>query len=168
MERMKKPCFPKKEDDEEWLIRLENERREGRALLREMVVKSDDLDWEKVIKKADELHRKHESKITRKERKWQKRESRKALMERRKVDAIGSFSVNLLTMRGSEEDSSALHKWRQRAQPLVGSSTSNDDSDTRTMDVSSIHTPFHNGEDRVGHVVYTDRVLLKKPSGPQA
>lgn len=170
MARRKLPCFPsKRESDEEWLLRLEQERREGRALLREMVVKSDDLDWEKVIKKADELHRKQEQKIMKKERKWQKRETRKKLTERRKADAIGSFSVNLLTMRVSDEDNAALRKWRQRTYSAAGSATSHDDSDSRaTMDVSNIHSPTHVGrEDRVGHFVFTEKTLLSKPSGPQ-
>lgn len=164
MERKKtRKCFLcKKEDDEEFLSKLEQERREGRALLREMVVKSDDLDWERVIKKADELHRNQEKKLMKKERKWRRRETQKALDQRRKVDAVGSFSVNLLTMKMSEEDNSAVRRWRQRAQSAASASatSSNDESDTRSMDVSSIHTPVNRSEGRiVGRFVHTDGVV---------
>jgi len=148
-ERRPRKCFlSKKDDDEEFLSRLEQERREGRALLREMVLKSDDLDWEKVIKKAEELHHGQEKKLMNKERRWRQRETRKVLDQRRKVDAIGSFSVNLLTMKVGEEDSLAVRRWRQRAERAASASatSSNDDSDVRSMDVSSIYTPLARGE----------------------
>eukprot|EP00977_Amphora_coffeiformis_P017637 scaffold5833_cov165-Amphora_coffeaeformis.AAC.11 len=144
MERKPRKCFlSRRDDDEEFLSRLEQERREGRALLREMVVKSDDLDWEKVIKKAEELHRGQEKKLMKKERRWRQRETRKVLDQRRKVDAVGSFSVNLLTMKVSEEDSLAVSHWRKRTQIAASASatSSNDESDARSMDVSRIFTP---------------------------
>ena len=149
MEERPRRCFgSKKDNDEEFLARLERERREGRALLREMVVKSDDLDWEKVIKKAEELHRGQEKKLMKMERRWRQRETRKVLDQRRKVDAVGSFSVNLLTMKVSEEDSLAVSRWRHRAQSAASASatSSNDESDSRSMDVSSIYTPVTRGE----------------------
>ena len=163
MERRPRKCFPhRKENDEEWLSRLEQERREGRALLREMVVKSDDLDWERVIRKADELHRKQEQKIMKRERRWRQRETRKVLDQRRKIDATGSFSVNLLTMRLCEEDTRAVRGWRQRSQSAASASatSSNDESDTRSMDVSSIHTPIAMRDDRLGRFGFTERVAM--------
>ena len=163
MERLRpRICFrSKKEEDEDFVSKLEQERREGRALLREMVVKSDDLDWQQVIKKAGELHQIEEKKLMKKERRWRQRETRKALDQRRKVDAVGSFSVNLLTMKVSEEDSSAVLRWRQRAQSSASTSatSSNDESDARSMDVSSIHTPVNRSEGCVGRFVYADRVI---------
>ena len=138
MERRPRSCLRcRRENDEEFLSRLEQERREGRALLREMVVKSDDLDWEQVIRKAGELHRKQEVKISKRERKLRQRETRKVLDQRRKVDAIGSFSVNLLTMRACEEEYVAMRRWRHRTQSASSSASatsSNDESDTRSMD----------------------------------
>lgn len=121
--------------------------------MREMVVKSDDLDWERVIKKAEELHRKQETKLTKRERRWRQRETRKVLDQRKKVDACGSFSVNLLTMRACEEDNTALRRWRQRAQSAASASatSSNDESDTRSMDVSSICAPNNKNNSNSHH-----------------
>lgn len=171
MERRTRTCCPwKKENDEEFLSRIEQERREGRALLREMVVKSDDLDWEQVIKKAEELHRKEETKLMKRERRWRQRETRKVLDQRRKVDAIGSFSVNLLTMKACEEDNTAVRRWRQRAQSAASASatSSNDESDTRSMDVSSICAPTSTpqgvaqfDEGKVYYNDYDDNIIVR-------
>ena len=164
MERRPRTCFRcKREDDEEFLFRREQERREGRALLREMVVKSDDLDWEQVIKKAEELHRKQETKLMKRERRWRQRETRKALDQRRKVDAIGSFSVNLLTMRACEEDNLAIRRWRQRAESAASASatSSNDESDARSMDVSSICNPSSPLGARIEDFVYADNIIVR-------
>ena len=165
MERRPRKCLRcKRENDEEFLSRLEQERREGRALLREMVVKSDDLDWEQVIRKAEELHRKQETKIMKRERRWRQRETRKVLDQRRKVDAIGSFSVNLLTMRACEEDNRAVRRWRQRTQSSASASatSSNDESDARSMDVSSICAPTT--PSTIGHFDdngYADNIIIR-------
>jgi hypothetical protein len=161
---MERLCFlcKKVEEDDDWQGRLELERREGRALLREMVVKSDDLDWDKIISTAAELHRHQEQKIMKKERRWRKRETRKVLDKRRKADAVGSFSVNLLTMRPSKEDNSAVRRWRKRTKSASGSATSsNDESDTPTIDISSIHTPPKSDvENHVGQYIIADRITV--------
>ncbi|KAL7557260.1 hypothetical protein ACA910_001791 [Epithemia clementina (nom. ined.)] len=92
------------EEEQDLLQKLEQDRREGRALLRRIVVKSDDVDWKSVIAKADSLHQKQQEKLKQQEQRNRRREKKRALDLRKKYDAAGSFSVNLLTMKHSEED----------------------------------------------------------------
>lgn len=81
---------------------MERERQEGQALLRQMVLSSDDVDWQQVISKANELHAREQESLRkqseRQRRAFQQRQ-RRALRKRRKYDSIGSFSVNMLTYR---------------------------------------------------------------------
>lgn len=92
------------EKEQALLQKLKQDRREGRALLRRMVVKSDDVDWPAVIAKADSLHQKQLEKLKQQEQRHRKREKKRVLDQRKKADAAGSFSINLLTMRHSEEE----------------------------------------------------------------
>lgn len=92
------------------IARLEQEREEGQALLRSMVVSSSEVDWAAVIAKANELHKKEQSllqKKSKRERKLLERLQKRALNRRRRQDTIGSFSVNMLTFRGPEEGKSS-------------------------------------------------------------
>mmetsp|Transcript_12483 Transcript_12483/g.20738 ORF Transcript_12483/g.20738 Transcript_12483/m.20738 type:complete len:251 (-) Transcript_12483:86-838(-) len=95
-------------DKEEVKQRMEEERHEGQALLRSMVTTDDKVDWQAIIKKAEELHSREQELLqqqTGQERRLFVQRQRKALQKRRKFDSIGSFSINLLTyrMEASEE-----------------------------------------------------------------
>lgn len=84
---------------------MEQEREEGQALLRSMVLSSSEVDWAAVIAKANELHTKEEAwlrKRNRRQRRVFRRLQKRALTKRRKYDSSGSFSVNMLTFRMSE------------------------------------------------------------------
>uniref|UniRef100_A0A7S1UP92 Uncharacterized protein n=1 Tax=Grammatophora oceanica TaxID=210454 RepID=A0A7S1UP92_9STRA len=92
---------------------MDEEREEGQALLRSMITSpgtsADDVDWAAVIAKANELHCREQEwlrKQDRKDRRLFHQRQRKALQKRKRFDAIGSFSVNLLTYRmmGPEHD----------------------------------------------------------------
>jgi len=87
------------EEEVQWYNKMEQDRREGRALLRRMVIKSDDEDWKAVIDQADSLKKKKDKIIKKQEKRW-RRQTKK---QRKKYDATGSFSVNLLTMKQSME-----------------------------------------------------------------
>lgn len=92
------------------LARIEQEREEGQALLRRMVVSSEEVDWAAVIAKANELHRKEQHYLqskNKRQRRLLERLQRRALHKRRRHDSIGSFSVNMLTFRSPEEKTSA-------------------------------------------------------------
>ena len=91
--------------------RMEQEREEGQALLRSMVVSSSEVDWAAVIAKAHELHTKEQAWLqskNKRQRKLLEKLQRRALQKRRKYDSIGSFSVNMLTFRGPEEVKSGV------------------------------------------------------------
>lgn len=84
---------------------MEQEREEGQALLRSMILKEDEIDWGAVIAKADALHRREQAWLRRRSRKERilfRKRQRKALQRRRRFDAIGSFNVNLVTYRLTE------------------------------------------------------------------
>lgn len=84
---------------------MEQEREEGQALLRSMILKEDEIDWGAVIAKADALHRKEQAWLRRQSRRERilfRKRQRKALQRRRRYDAIGSFNVNLVTYRLTE------------------------------------------------------------------
>jgi hypothetical protein len=86
---------------------MEQERVEGQALLREMVLSSSEVDWAAVIAKANELHSREEAwlkKRNRRQRKLFRRLQERALAKRRKYDSSGSFSVNMLTFRISDDN----------------------------------------------------------------
>ena len=89
------------------LARIEQEREEGQALLRRMVVSSEEVDWAAVIQKANELHRKEQVYLqskNKRQRKLLEKLQRRALSKRKRHDSIGSFSVNMLTFRKTAMD----------------------------------------------------------------
>mmetsp|Transcript_28770 Transcript_28770/g.52058 ORF Transcript_28770/g.52058 Transcript_28770/m.52058 type:complete len:157 (+) Transcript_28770:344-814(+) len=89
------------------LARIEQEREEGQALLRRMVLSSEDVDWAAVIQKANELHRKEQAYLqskNKRQRKLIEKLQRRALSKRKRHDSIGSFSVNMLTFRSAAMD----------------------------------------------------------------
>lgn len=86
------------------VTRMEQEREEGQALLRSMVLSSTEVDWAAVIAKANELHRKEQAWLNSKnkrQRKLLEKLQKRALVKRRRQDSIGSFSVNMLTFRST-------------------------------------------------------------------
>mmetsp|Transcript_12211 Transcript_12211/g.33888 ORF Transcript_12211/g.33888 Transcript_12211/m.33888 type:complete len:198 (-) Transcript_12211:223-816(-) len=83
--------------EEELYQRIEQDRREGRSLLRQMDPKSDDEDWAAVINKVNSKKKNLLKKIERQERRLRRQKKR----QRRKADAAGSFSINLLTLKQS-------------------------------------------------------------------
>eukprot|EP00527_Entomoneis_sp_CCMP2396_P003866 CAMPEP_0198145438 /NCGR_PEP_ID=MMETSP1443-20131203/23467_1 /TAXON_ID=186043 /ORGANISM="Entomoneis sp., Strain CCMP2396" /LENGTH=170 /DNA_ID=CAMNT_0043809091 /DNA_START=46 /DNA_END=558 /DNA_ORIENTATION=- len=85
--------------EEEIHMKMEQDRREGKALLRRMVIKSDDEDWKAVMEQADSSKQKQREKEKKLERRWRHQKTK----ERKKFDAQGSFSINLLTMKQSED-----------------------------------------------------------------
>ena len=82
---------------------MELERKEGQALLRSMATGSNDkVDWQAIIKKAEELHKREQEWLRQQdshERRLFVQRQRRALQKRRKYDSIGSFSINMLTYR---------------------------------------------------------------------
>jgi hypothetical protein len=82
---------------------MERERKEGQALLRSMATGSNDkVDWQAIIKKAEELHKREQEWLRQqdsRERRLFVQRQRRALQKRRKYDSIGSFSINMLTYR---------------------------------------------------------------------
>lgn len=85
---------------------MEQEREEGQALLRSMVLSSSEVDWAAVIAKANELHTKEQAWLRQRNRRQKRlfrRLQKRALSKRRKYDSSGSFSVNMLTFRKDEQ-----------------------------------------------------------------
>eukprot|EP00978_Attheya_sp_CCMP212_P035851 scaffold158464_cov49-Attheya_sp.AAC.1 len=96
-------CLPSHTKKEDMLLREEREREEGQALLRSMVeANQNDVDWAAVIAKAQELHMREQSLMQKRRRNQSfasRHKNRRDLARRRRKDAVGSFSVNLLTYR---------------------------------------------------------------------
>lgn len=96
-------------DMDEYSIREIQEREQGRTILRHMVDKDETLiDWEAVIRKAQELHL-HEQKRLKSKRRKQRRNfvkfySSTERRRRRKADSAGSFGINLTTIKRREAD----------------------------------------------------------------
>ena len=90
--------------------KLKQDRREGRALLRRRVLKSDDdNDDEHYTMRADFLYQKHQERVQQHNKRIERRQKKRALDQRKKYDASGSFSVNLVTMKQSSEDDGVDH-----------------------------------------------------------
>ena len=104
-------------------------REEGQALLRSMVLRSTDIDWEEVIRTADQLVAQEQAWLKKRKKKERKVFQKQALKRRKQYDATGSFSVNLLTYRLEEGETL-------------------DDDDDEDDFVASYHQPeryqFHN------------------------
>jgi hypothetical protein len=116
---------------------LELDRKEGKALLRKLVQKSDDIDWEAVIQQADILHKREQERIRR--RSWRSRNKRTLLQKRRKYEQTGCFSVNLLVLSSSEEDVQAVDRWRQRSRSFAHNSSETTSSSSK--DEADHHHP---------------------------
>lgn len=91
---------------------MEQERQEGQVQLRGMVLHPNQVDWSAVIAKANELHTKEQLWLRKQNKRQRQRflkQQRRALQQRRQYDAIGSFSVNMLTYRTRMEDDSDVN-----------------------------------------------------------
>jgi predicted protein tyrosine phosphatase len=99
--------------DEAWLTQLEQERAGGRALLKRIVLKSDDVDWETVIIQADFFHQREEQQLRKRLRSWRKKQTLLALERRRRYESAGPFSVNLLAVSLSDEERHRVKRWKE-------------------------------------------------------
>lgn len=104
---------------------LDHQRKEGQQRLRDLVVtgaESGDIDWKSIIALAEDLHRKEQlllrsasstssspaarggrrMNISRKQAFFERRRKKKDLARRRKMESVGSFSVNLLYYEADE------------------------------------------------------------------
>lgn len=117
---------------------MDRQREEGQRRLRELVVSganAGDIDWKSIIALAEELHRKEQEllrsysvgknasdkprrNISRRQAFFEKRRRRRELLRRRKLESVGSFSVNILNY---DEDSE-----RCRQQELPSNEEEND------------------------------------------
>ncbi len=111
---------------------LDHQRKEGQQRLRDLVVtgaESGDIDWKSIIALAEDLHRKEQlllrsasstsssspaaaaaiggrrMNISRKQAFFERRRKKKDLARRRKMESVGSFSVNLLYYEADEYQS---------------------------------------------------------------
>jgi hypothetical protein len=100
-------------------------RERGQAKLRAMItVNRDDIDWAAVIRTSNELNEQEQSWLKEMPREDRRKSQRRALKRRKKVDAAGSFSVNLLTYRGYDDGKvKKRSKHRQWWRGSHGSST---------------------------------------------
>lgn len=127
--------------------RIEEHREEGQALLRSMVVTSTEVDWNAVITKANELHTQEQEWLkdmsNRHERSLFMKRQKKALRHRKQYDAVGSFSVNLLTYRMDEEKRDRQNPFRKskpisRAQSAASGGSSPSTWQSRDDDQSNL------------------------------
>jgi predicted protein tyrosine phosphatase len=119
-------------NDEEWYKQMERDRNEGRALLKKIVLKSDDVDWESIIVQAEFFYQREKKQLKKRVRKWRRKQTLQALDRRRRYEAAGSFSVNLLTIAASDDvEPSGVKNWRDAynmgSHSLTCSSGSSDD-----------------------------------------
>jgi hypothetical protein len=98
-------------------------RERGQAVLRAMITENrDNIDWTAVIRTSNELHEQEQRWLKEeKPRKYRRESQRRALERRKKVDAAGSFSVNMLTYRGYDD---GKVKKRSKHRQLRGSHSS--------------------------------------------
>ena len=140
---------------------LDHQRKEGQQRLRDLVVtgaESGDIDWKSIIALAEDLHRKEQlllrsasstsssspaaaiggrrMNISRKQAFFEKRRKKKDLARRRKMESVGSFSVNLLYYEADEYQS------------MKGNS--NSDKATTNASVSSSHNAKFISNDLAG------------------
>ncbi|KAL7536605.1 hypothetical protein ACHAXR_007285 [Thalassiosira sp. AJA248-18] len=103
---------------------LEQQREEGQRRLRQLVISganAGDIDWKSIITLAEDLHQKEQqllrsyndqrfgsggnstrTNISRRQAFFEKRQKRKEIARRRKLESVGSFSVNLLAYDADE------------------------------------------------------------------
>jgi hypothetical protein len=124
---------------------LENDRAQGRALLRKLI-KSDDIDWESLIATADFLHKSEQKKLRQRERRFRMNQRKKAVLRSKKYRAIGSFSVNLITMlQDDSRNSTGGDTWQQKVAAIGATCSTESSGDemnkNRTYDLASVDTP---------------------------
>ena len=105
----------KGEGDHEFFQKLEHDRREGRALMRKLIEKSDEVDWDTLIQQADFLHHAEQKKLRQRERHWRKKQRKKAALRHKKYLAVGAFSVNLMAMRMQDDSTTGDESWQQES-----------------------------------------------------
>ncbi|KAI2497198.1 hypothetical protein MHU86_17292 [Fragilaria crotonensis] len=118
------------------LLCMERERKEGQALLRSMATGSNDkVDWQAIIKKAEELHKREQEWLRQHdshERRLFVQRQRRALQKRRKYDSIGSFSINMLTY-STEPTKKESRKANASVTSSVGSTKEDHDEEVSSM-----------------------------------
>jgi hypothetical protein len=119
-------------------LRMEQERKEGQALLRSMALGSNNkVDWQAIIKKAEELHHREQEWLQQQDSRQRRhfvQAQRRALQKRRKYDSIGNFSINMLTYRME-----AVKKEESKPHESVTSSVGSTKEDA-DEEVSSVST----------------------------
>ena len=136
---------------------IEQQREEGQQQLRELVIggaESGVIDWKRIISLAEDLHRKEQKmlrsfqssrgavvsgdyasigrrNISRKQAFFERRSKQKEHARRKRLESVGSFSVNLL-LYGTDECSN----YRGENNPsVVSDSDHNDDEDTNPIEI---------------------------------
>ena len=129
---------------------MEQERKEGQVLLRSMATGSNDkVDWQAIIKKAEELHKREQEWLRQqdsRERRLFVQRQRRALQKRRKYDSIGSFSINMLTYR-TEPSKKEKSNANESVTPSIGSTK--EDHDEEVSSVGSHGAPVSTAADFV-------------------
>jgi len=98
--------------------RLEDDRAFGQEELRQMTEGRDveQVDWQAVIAKAEQLHQKEQRRLRRSERRWRRRQRRRSRALRRRYGGhTGVYSVNLLSSSGTK-NSSDPHQARPKGE----------------------------------------------------
>jgi hypothetical protein len=140
-------CLPSHTKKEDLLLREEREREEGQALLRSMVEANHEVDWAAVIAKAQELHKREQALVQKRRRKESLRsrhKNRRDLARRRRKDAVGSFSVNMLTYRqdGTVPDSASVSDGPSVGTSDRSSAGTRQTGDTIAGDTSSLNSYY--------------------------
>jgi hypothetical protein len=127
---------------EEESAHMDRERKEGQELLRSMASEPKDrVDWEGIIRKAEELHQKEQVWLREQDPRARRRylqAQRRALQVRRKYDSIGSFSINLLTY--TSEPSHNINSKEVKSETTSNGSSIREDNEDISCAVS------HRGE----------------------
>jgi hypothetical protein len=99
-------------------------RERGQAVLQAMITENrDNIDWAAVIRTSNKLHEQEQRWLKEKPRKDRRKSQKQALERRKKVDAAGSFTVNMLTHRGYDEEKVKKRSKLRQQQGSHGSST---------------------------------------------
>jgi hypothetical protein len=131
--RSKLDCFSERKsasstpDSSLHAISSEEIRERGQAVLRAMITENrDDIDWAAVIRTSNALHEQEQRRWLKEMPREDRRKSQRRALERRKrVDAAGSFSVNMLTYQSYHDDGKVKKRSKHRhRQGSHGSSSS--------------------------------------------
>lgn len=112
-------------------------RERGQAILRTLT-ESEKVDWQQVIRTANELHEQEQKWLKLKSRKERFRIRRRAQPQRKQNETIGSFSVNLLSYNNSgvEEKSRYSRRKLVRKNSRETSSASSQPTDDHSSNAS--------------------------------